>query len=242
MKNTRLLTVIAVSLLGAAFASAQTTDEIIGKYLNAIGGKDQVGQISSLYMEGTMDAMGNQGTIKITQVNGRGYKEEIDVMGTQVVFCYTDSTGWQIYPMTGNYGAETMSESQYQASRDQIFIGGPFVSDYLTKGYQVELLEPETVGNINAYRVKVVSPANAESIYYFDPETFYLIRMVQKAEMMGQVMDVVASYSDYQKAENGYAMPYSIETNYGGQVFLTVKIAKVEFNQPVDLAVFAKPQ
>ena len=81
MKNTRLLTVIAVSLLGAAFASAQTTDEIIGKYLNAIGGKDQVGQISSLYMEGTMDAMGNQGTIKITQVNGRGYKEEIDVMG-----------------------------------------------------------------------------------------------------------------------------------------------------------------
>jgi hypothetical protein len=241
MNNYRLLTLVAVALLGTAFASAQTADEIIGKHLNAIGGKDLITQIASVYMEGTMDAMGNQGTIKITQVNGKGFKQDIDVMGTQVVFCYTDSTGWQIYPMNGNYSAETMTDNQYQTSRDQIFIGGPFASDYLARGYKVELLGQEAVGNVNAYKVQVISPTNAEAVYYFDPETYYLIKMVQKGEMMGETMDVVASYSDYRKAENGYAMPYAIETNYGGQVFLTVKLAKVEFNQPVDLAVFAKP-
>jgi hypothetical protein len=89
--------------------------------------------------------------------------------------------------------------------------------------------------------VKVVSPANSESIYYFDPETFYLIKMVQQSEMGGQTMEVVANYSDFQKAENGLVLPHSVDTNYGGQVFLTEKIVKVEFNQPVDLAVFAKP-
>ncbi len=241
MKNNRFFTLFAAALLGTAFVSAQTADEIIGKHLNAIGGKDQISQIVSLYMEGTMDAMGNAGAIKITQVNGKGYKQEIDVMGTQVVFCYTDSFGWQIYPMTGNYSAETMPESQYQSSRDQIFIGGPFVSDYLANGYKVELMGQETVGMTNAYKVKVLSPANSESIYYFDPETYYLIKMVQQSEMAGQTMEVVVNYSDFQKAENGLVLPHSVDTNYGGQVFLTVKIAKVEFNQPVDLAIFVKP-
>jgi len=241
MKNNRFFTLFAAALLGTAFVSAQTADEIIGKHLSAIGGKDQISQITSLYMEGTMDAMGNQGAIKITQVNGKGYKQEIDVMGTQVVFCYTDSFGWQIYPMTGNYNAETMTDGQYQPNRDQIFIGGPFALDYQAKGYQVELLGQEAVGMTNAHKVKVVTPANSELIYYFDPETYYLIKMVQQSEMTGQSMEVVANYSDFQKAENGLVLPYSVDTNYGGQVFLTVKIAKVEFNQPVDLAVFAKP-
>ncbi len=241
MKNKRFLVFAAVALMGAAFASAQTADEIIGKYINAIGGKDVINQVTSVYMEGTIDAMGNQGTIKISQVNGKGFKNEIDVMGTQVVMCYTDSAGWQINPMTGNYSAEPMPDEQYQASKDEINIGGPFVSDYLAKGYKVELTGQEMVNNVNAFKIHVISPANSESDYFFDPESFYLIRLVQKGEMMGQPMDVVLSYSNYQKAENGYVIPYTIETNYGGQFFLTMNISKTEINKPIDPAIFVKP-
>jgi hypothetical protein len=240
MKTIRLLTLTTIAFLGTAFVSAQTADEIIGKYMNAIGGKELVGQISSLYMEGTMDAMGNQGTVKTTQVNGKGFKQEIDVMGTSVVMCYTDSMGWQINPMSGNYGAETMSDDQYKAGKDMIFIGGPMM-DYTAKGYKVELQGQEPVGSVNAYKLMMVSPDSMEAVYYIDPETFYLIRMVQKAEMMGQVMDIVFGYSNYQKTDNGYVLPYTIETNYGGQFFLVSNYTKVEINTPVDPAVFAKP-
>jgi len=242
MKKYKILTIVAVAFLGAAFASAQTADEIIGNYLSAIGGKEQIAQISSVYMEGTLDAMGNQGIIKLTQLNGKGFKQEIEVMGTSVIMCYTDSSGWQINPMTGNYSAETMPDNQYQASRDEIYIGGLFMTNYQEKGYKVELMEQESVGDVNAYKLQVITPGNIESIYYIDPTTNYLIRLVQKGEMMGQSMEIVLSYSNYQKAENGYAIPYTIETNYGGQFFLTTNITKVEFNQPIDAAVFAKPQ
>ena len=71
--------------------------------MNALGGKDQIAQISSVLYEGTLDVMGSQGTVKTTLLNGKGYKQEIDVMGTVVVMCYTDSMGWQINPMGGNY-------------------------------------------------------------------------------------------------------------------------------------------
>ena len=59
--------------------------------------------------------------------------------------------------------------------------------------------------------------------------------------MMGQVMNIETTFSDYQKTDVGYVLPYSIETNYGGQFFLVTKLSKVEINQPVDLAIFAKP-
>jgi hypothetical protein len=209
--------------------------------MNALGGKDYIGQITSVYTEGSLDVMGTQGIIKTTIVNGKGLKTEIDVGGTVVVMCYTDTAGWQINPMTGNYESEWMPADQYKANRDDIFIGGPFISDYTANGYKVELMGQESVGTVNAYRINVVSPANSEASYYFDPETWYLIKKVQKAEMMGQSMDIITTLSNYQKPENGYPMPYTLETNYGGQFFLLSNINKVELNQPVEMVVFEKP-
>ena len=185
--------------------------------------------------------MGNQGSIKITQVNGKGFKQEIDVTGTLMVMCYTDSMGWQINPMTGNYSADNMPESQYLAGKDNLFVGGPFISDYKAKGYSVELVGQETVGSANAYKIKVISPEKTESNYFFDPDSYLLLRISQSAEMMGQSMEVILTLSDYQKPENAYLMPFSIETNYGGQFFLVTKINKVEVNKPIEPAVFVKP-
>ncbi|HEX2394763.1 MAG TPA: hypothetical protein VHI78_05415 [Bacteroidales bacterium] len=241
MKKIRFFILSVSALLFTTLISAQTAEEIIANYLNAIGGKDQICQITSVYTEGTLDAMGSTGVVKTTLVNGKGFKQEIDVMGTQVVMCYTDSMGWQINPMTGNYGAEKMPDPQFKSGRDNIFAGGPFVTDYASKGYKIELAGQETVVGVNAWKLNVTSPDNIESVYYFDPSNWYMIKMVQKAEMMGQPMDISIILSNYQKPENGYAMPFTMETDYGGQIFLTAKINKVEINQPVDPAIFAKP-
>jgi len=241
MKQIRFFLFAVPALLLATLISAQTADEIIANYMNALGGKDQITQVSSVFTEGTLDVMGNQGTVKTTLLSGKGYKQEIDVMGTLVVMCINDSMGWQINPMGGNYNAEKMADSQYKPGRDMIFIGGPFNGDLAARGFKVELMGQEMVGMTNAYKINVVSPENMLSVYYFDPETWYLVKSVQNYDMMGQSMEVVVNYSNYQKPENGYAMPFSIETNYGGQFFLSAKINKVEINQPIDPAIFAMP-
>ena len=48
------LTVISVS-------QAQTADEIVNKYVDAIGGKDKLDQIKTKTIEGTTQVMGNEG-------------------------------------------------------------------------------------------------------------------------------------------------------------------------------------
>lgn len=242
MKTYKFLSLTIAALFCVVLMSAQTAEEIVDKYLNAMGGKDQISKVTSLYMEGSLDVMGSQGTVKTTQVNGKGYKQEIEVMGTSVIMCYNDSMGWQINPMAGNYSAEKMPDGQYLSGKDQLYIGGPFMTDYVAKGYKLELVGQEMTGMVNAHKIKVISPDNTESFYYFDPESGYLVKMVQNAEMGGQAMEIIITMSNYQKPENGFSMPYSMETNYGGQFFLVANITKVEINKEIDLAVFAKPE
>jgi hypothetical protein len=241
MKKLRFFVFTVLSVFGLSGMYAQTAEDIIANYTKAVGGKDLMNQITSVNMEGTIDAMGNRGTYKTTLLNGKGFKQEIDVMGTQVVMCYTDSMGWQINPMSGNYNAEKMTDAQYLPSRDQIYAGGLFFTDLASKGYKLDLAGQENVVNVNAYKVNVTSPDNTETMYYFDPDTWYLIKMVQKSEMMGQTMDIIINLSNYKKLDNGFAAPTTVETNYGGQFFLTANFTKIELNNPVDPAIFVMP-
>jgi hypothetical protein len=68
-----------------------------------------------------------------------------------------------------------------------------------------------------------------------------VIRQVQKADMMGQQMEVITSYSNYQKTDSGLAVPYTTEMDYSGQFFMVTTITKVDVNVPVDPAIFVKP-
>jgi hypothetical protein len=240
MKTLKFIVLSIITLFASQIISAQTADEIVGKYIDAIGGKDQISKVTSMFTEGSLDVMGGTGTIKHTLLIGKGAKDEIDVQGTSVTMCVTDSAGWSINPMTGNYNAEYMPPEQYKASKDELYIGGPF-ADFAARGFKLELAGQQTIGSINANKVIVTSPDSITTQYFFDSETGYLVQMVQTSNMGGQAMDITIGFSDYRKTDAGISVPYKIETNYGGQFFLTETITKVDINQPVDRAIFVKP-
>ncbi len=180
MKTLKFIALSIITLFALQLVSAQTAEEIANKYIDAIGGKDQISKINTLFMEGSLDVMGGTGTIRHTVVAGKAAKDEIDVQGTAVTMCVTDSAGWTINPMTGNYNAEYMSSEQYKASKDEIYIGGPF-ADFAGRGYKLEMAGQQTVGSINANKVIVTSPDSVVTQYFFDPETGYMFRQYNPA-------------------------------------------------------------
>jgi len=239
MKTLKTLTLTAAFLFAVAGASAQTADEIIAKYVKAIGGKEQLSKINSLYVESTVEVMGMEIVSKTTTLNGIGFKTDMEVMGSNMITCITDKGGWSINPMMGSGSADDLPEAQYNASKDQIFIGAPFTT-YKDKGYKTELLGRESVGSVNAFKVKLTAPDSTSGVYFFDPETGYLIQAVTQADMQGQMVENVTTYSDY-RATDGYTLPYKTSMNMGGQMDMTSTVTKVEVNKPVDQAIFAKP-
>jgi hypothetical protein len=241
--STKTIRLIGLSILAFSLAGnllSQTADEIISKYIQVIGGTDRLSKITSVYTESTIEAMGAQGIIKSTTLNGKGMRTDIEIGGFNIISCYTEKEGWSINTMIGNSSAEIMPPAQYNLGKDQIIIGGPFIN-YAEKGYKVELLGTDTVANVNSYKIKFTSPDSILSIYFFDTKTFYLVKAVSQTVAVGQIVESITNYSDFRQTD-GYTIPYLMELLAGGQFANEIKVTKVELNKPVDELIFKKPE
>jgi hypothetical protein len=241
MKTYRSYAIVFIALICSVAVSAQTADEIISKYVQAIGGKDLLTKITSVYTESTLDVMGMQGAVKTTTLNGKGMRQDMDISGSAMTTCYNDQGGWSINPMAGSTTPEAMAEGQYNSGKDQIVIGAPFIN-YTEKGYKAELVGNEAVGTINAVKIKLTPPDGNSSLYLFDPGTSYLIKSIQMMEMQGQMIDNETTYSDYRQVE-GFTAPYKLDSNMaGGQFQMSMTVSKIELNKPVNDSIFSMPK
>ena len=237
MKNFIQGILVVSALASAVSLSAQTAGEIVSKHVAAIGGKDAISQVKSVYMETSITMMGGENPSTTTIVNGVGYKSETDFNGTKIVQCYTDKGGWTINPMAGAATATPMPDDVYNAGKAQINIGGALY-DYAAKGSKVELLGKDG----GAYKIKLTSKENVEAVYLIDSTSYLITSVTSKGKMQDQDVDITTKYSDYRKTELGYVIPYAIDVDFGGQFQLTIAVKKVELNKTIDPAVFAMPK
>jgi hypothetical protein len=239
MKNFRILFLLTATVLFTLSAAAQNPDKIIAKYVKAIGGKKKLAKITSLYTESEANMQGMTAIQKTTVLNGTGYRMDMEIMGATITNCITADAGWSINPMAGGNSAQDMPEGQYNSSKDEIFIGGPFTV-CKTRGYTAEAQGTEKVGDVEAVKIKLTSPEGSSTVHFFDPGTYYLLKSVTKTDMQGQSMETMLKYSDYKEVE-GILLAHTVSFSITGMFEMTSKMTKVELNKPVDPAFFEKP-
>ena len=234
MKITKfyLLLLTAVSLSFAA--KAQTADDIIGKYVDAIGGKDKISQIKSIYTDATVSVMGMDGAASVSLLVGKGYRSEIEVNNTKVIQVVTDKGGWAINPYAGASDPTPMPDDQYQGSKDDIWVGGSLLN-YKANGYTAELLPKDG----NNYPIKVTAGKNVFT-YYIDATTYLLNKIAIIAAIQGQSANVTETYTNYQKTDFGYLAPFKVDVDLG-QVQLSYVAKAVTVNKDIDPKVFDMP-
>ena len=220
----------------ATTEAAPSADEIVSKYVAAIGGKSAISQVKSIYTESSVQVMGNDSPSITTLVDGVGYKSEVDINGTKIVTCFTDKGGWNVNPMAGQNDPTPMPDDVYNAGKGQIYVGGPLY-DYAAKGGKVEFMGKDG----NAYRIKLTSKEGVDSMYLIDGTTYLVTSVQSKAKMQDQEVDVTTKLSDYRKTDVGYLIPYAIDVDLG-QFSLSIAVKKVELNKTVDPAIFAMPK
>jgi len=212
-------------------AQSQTVDEIINRHIEAIGGKEKLAQVKSLYIENSLDVGGNQSPEVEYLVEGKGFKTVSEFNGMKIINCYTDKGGWSLNPFFGSTDPQPMPDEAYKAGKNVIYAGGALL-DYVAKGNKVELIGKEN----NNYKIKVTS-GGAETTYYIDTATYYINKTVASADFGGQNIDVVTTFSDYKKTDLGNLLPYSRTTDFGNFA-LAYTTTKVEVNKQIDPAIF----
>lgn len=234
MKNIKFF-LLALAAVATSSIYAQTVDEVISKHVDAIGGKEKLSQVKSVYTENSMEVMGNAVTQKEYLLEGKGFKSEVEFNGSNIVQCVNDKGGWMINPMMGGTDAQAIPDGIYKSTKPQIYIGGALI-DYSAKGYKAELVGKED-GN---FKIKVTADGN-ETYYFIDPKTYYITKSIMKGEAMGQAVDVTTTYSDHKKTDFGLVLPYTKSVDMGVFQFVQ-KINKVEVNKAIDPKIFDMPK
>ena len=229
--------VLLLGLAGISGARAQTADEIVNKYIDAIGGKAKLSQIKSAYILGTTQMMGNNAQSTTSILEGKGFRLEYEAAGQKVIQVFTDKGGWQVNPMMGSTTPQPLPEEMYKGSRGQIFITGPLYN-YAEKGNKVELVGKEG----NDYKLKVSNQDSVETMLYIDGTSYYLTKLTRSMNFMGQSMDMTITFSNFKKTDFGVVFPYLTEINIGGQFSITNTLDKIEINKPIDPAIFEMPK
>src|ERR1017187_9196989 len=124
MKLLRYGFIAIITFISVSTIQAQTADEIINKYIDAIGGKDLLTKIKSVYFEGTVSAMGNDYPTKTTVLAGKGFKTETGVNGSDIIQCITDTSGWTVNPMAGQSEPTALPAAIVKKGQSSLNIGG----------------------------------------------------------------------------------------------------------------------
>ncbi|CAN5217199.1 hypothetical protein BH11BAC6_BH11BAC6_05230 [soil metagenome] len=228
---------LSVALLLVSYTWAQTAEEIATKHIQAIGGKDLVSQVSSVYTEGTVEIMGGSSPSIVTILNGKGFKNELDFNGSKIVRCITDKGGWMINPMMGAPEAQAISTEDFNAEKEAIYTGGPLYN-YAEKGSKIELLPNQKTGDINTYIIKLITDVGVEYTFSIDPSTYYIL----KTEKVSGGNLTTYIFSDYRKTDLGFVMPYAAEITLPQGFTINTTVSKVEINKAVDPVIFEMPK
>jgi hypothetical protein len=240
MKIIQFAAVSVLSVVASINLQAQTVDEIIEKNVTALGGKEKIMGVKTIYKESDIDMMGNQASMTTYILNGKGYKTETNFGGSKIIQCITDTSGWGINPFMGQTSAQAMPEDQVKASQMQLHIEGPLV-DYAAKGYKVELMGTEDVNGSSAYKLKVTTEDSVEISVFIDTATYYAVKAVSKASINGQDLETAAVFSNFQKTDYGLVVSFARQITLP-QGTITITDKKVEINKPIDPAIFEMPK
>jgi hypothetical protein len=225
---------VLTALLAFSTLRAQTADDIVNKYVAAVGGKDAIGSVKSLIIESSLQVMGNDLPSTVTVLVGKGYKSESDFQGAKYIQCFTDKGGWMVNAMAGAPTPTAMPDEQAKAGKLQLQVDP--LANYQASGYKIELIGKDSAD----YKLKMTG-SGVDVMYYINMKTNLTDKVVSHTSMGGQDGETTISFSDYRKTDGGLLYPYAttVETP---QITLAITIKKITVNPTVDPTIFDMPK
>ena len=237
----RLALALSLFSVVATTAHAQTVDEIVAKNLQAKGGAEKWQSVNSVKMTGKIASQGQQMPLTMYAKRPNKSRQEISLPDGKIIQAFDGTTAWVINPMTGSNAPQAAPGGVADTIKNAADFDGALIN-YKSKGHTIELIGKEKLGDKDVYHLKVTMKGGQVQHYFLDAES--CLEMKTSAEvdlgMGGPKQTLDTEMSNY-KAEGGIMLPHTVKQSVNGKPLVEMSVMAVEFNAPVDDAMFTMP-
>jgi|KBSSwiStaDraftv2_1062776.scaffolds.fasta_scaffold45330_3 outer membrane lipoprotein-sorting protein len=237
----KTMTLLALGLMLAPLAHAQTVDDILAKHYEACGGLAKMKAVNTMRVTGTMTlGPGMESPFTIERKRPGLRRMEFTFQGMTGIQAFDGSRTWSVMPFMGKKDPEVGSDEDNKNALDDSDFDGALV-EYKSKGHTIELMGKEPVEGADAFKLKVTKKNGNVEYDYLDAETYLLVKTEAKRKFRGTEMEGTTTFSDY-KDVDGLMQPFSMESG-AKEMPQKQKFAftKIEMNVPLDDTRFAVP-
>jgi photosynthetic reaction center cytochrome c subunit len=216
-------------------ANLPAPDQILEKYIHALGGGDAIQKVSSRVERGTMTAPGGrQFPIDIFTKGPDKRASYMHLPNGDSITAFDGKQGWLGAP---GRPVREMSGSDVEAAKQDADLA--FALHIKQMFSEMHAGHPERIGDRQANLVVASNPGQAPVRLYFDEQSGLLVRLVRYAESPLGRNPTRIDYADY-RDEAGTKVPFRWTIARPGGRF-TIQVEKIEENVAVDDAKFGKP-
>ena len=209
-------------------------EQLLDKYLAAVGGAEALQKIKSRVQKGTLTAFGGQHFP--AEVYSKAPDKRFSVMhlpGGESVTAFDGNQGWLSVPGR----VHMMSAAENAAARIDADLYLPAHLKALYQKFQVSA--GDKIDGHETYMVVGQTEGQPPLRLYLDKESGLLLRLIRYAETPLGRNPTQVDYADYRDA-SGVKVPFRWTLARPGNRF-TIQIEQVQQNVPVDDAKFAPP-
>jgi hypothetical protein len=230
-----ILFLFVVVFLFIRIANTDSVEDIINKYIAARGGINRLNFVKSVSMAGTKMMAGNEVMVKITKVDAKLFRTDMEIGGHRGYQIITENKGWNYSPFN-SYSAEEIPMEKLQLFKNELDIFGPLVN-YRAKGFKAKLLGKDLLYDRDCHKIQLTSRQGKDSFYFIDCKTFLLLQSRKKIETEGKVYgnspETITNFRNY-KNFSGILFPQIIETEGVEGRVESVLFYEIETNIAVD--------
>lgn len=217
-------------------AASPSADQILDKYVSAIGGEAAWHKLSSRSAKGTIDipALNLSGTVESDEKAPRSMLVTVNLGGATFKRGCDGTIAWADDPQNG-LRTETGAEAD-DSMRQADFYHQVNIRKYYTKW---NVTGVEKIGDQDAYAVEGTSVAGDVDKMYFDTKSGLLVRAITTVHTPQGATTIQTDLFDYRDTD-GIKLPYTVHQS-AGQSDYTLKFTEIQHNVPVPDSQFAKP-
>ncbi len=231
-----VLSLFGLFAAGIILAQDLTIEQVLDKYYNAVG-QDKLSKVQSTKMTGKGFQMGMEFPLTVIRKRPNMSYTEVEVQGMKIISAFDGEKGWAIVPFTSP-DPQDLPEEQVKSAKEQGIDGMLF--DWKNNGRKVELVGKEDMDGTPVYNIKVTTKDNNVYNYFLDANNFLILKTKTSVLAQGQTVDAETVFSDYRDV-NGIKMPFKMSQSANGQPGIEMTYDTIQFDVPVDNAIFAKP-